>query len=243
MTRILIHTEPEAFSVVQLQGDELHYLLRVRRHTEGDAVELRTPSGRCFTATVIEIEKDAATLTIQGESEGATNVLPIRLLVSLPKRRLLDDVIRTASEIGIERICPVISDRTVVHPKGEKLHRWRRVAEESLRQCGRRTPLVVEDILPLTQALKETPEAGCKVMLHPLKTAQCLTDLSPFASPVTAAVGPEGGFTDSEVALALSMGFRTVRLNTPILRIETAAIATAVLTAALIQSVSGEVTP
>lgn len=182
------------------------------------------------------MEPDAASLTVGQETENGVRVLPIRLLVSLPKRRLLDDVIRMASEIGIDRICPVISARTVVHPKGEKLNRWQRVAEESLRQCGRRTPLVVEDILPLTRALKETPEAGCKVMLHPLKDAPNLTDLAPFSAPITAAVGPEGGFTDAEVALALSLGFKTVRLNTPILRIETAAIATAVLAAALIQS-------
>jgi len=155
----------------------------------------------------------------------------------------MDDVVRMASELGVARICPVIAARTVVQPGGDKLNRWRRVAEESLRQCGRPTPLAVEDIRPLAEALEAPTPGGSRFLLHPAEGAPMLTAAAPFASPVTAAVGPEGGFTDEEVDLARDMGYSAVRLNTPILRIETAATAAAVLLTAHVQPSTREEAP
>ena len=235
MTRIITECEIEAHASVELTGNEAHYLTRVRRLTQGDTVEARTPSGGCFEGTVSAVAPDRVRLDIRREISTGTKVLPIRLVVSLPKRRLLDDVIRMASELGVERICPVMCERTVVQPGGDKLNRWRRVAAESLRQCGRTTPLIVEEIHPFIRALEETPKTGSRFLFHPSNDALQLVEKVPFVAPVTAAVGPEGGFTETETALALDLGFSAVRLNTPILRIETAAVAAAVLIAAHIE--------
>ncbi len=236
MTRIFTECEIAAQTSVALTGNEAHYVTRVRRLTQGDTVEARTPSGRCFEGIVSAVAPDCVLLDIHREVSVGTRVLPIRLLVSLPKRRLLDDVIRMASELGVERICPVLCERTVVQPGGDKLNRWRRVAEESLRQCGRTTPLIIEEVQPYIRALEETPNAGSRFLFHPSNDAVQLIEKVPFVAPVTAAVGPEGGFTETETALALDLGFSAVRLNTPILRIETAAVAAAVLIAAHIDS-------
>lgn len=234
MTRILLGCEIDAPSTVRLKGAELHYLTRVRRCRKGDVVELRSASGRCFSATVSAMEKDGAQLLVEREIHTGFQTLPIRLLVSIPKRQLLDDVIRMAGELGVERLCPVIAARTAVTPKGDKINRWRRIAEESLRQCGRTAPMEIEDIRPLFRALEEDDGSCSKLIFHPSKDARLITDAAPFRPPVTALIGPEGGFTDEEETLASTSKFLPVRLDTPILRIETAAVAAATLTGALI---------
>jgi 16S rRNA (uracil1498-N3)-methyltransferase len=234
MTRILVDREIARLSTIFLSGDELHYLSRVRRHRPGDEVEIRSASGRCFAARIIHVSSESAELVVEQEISAELNMLPIRLLVSIPKRQLLDDVVRMVSELGIERLTPVIAERTVVRPKGDKLERWRRIAEESLRQCGRKRPLIIDDIALLASALSDAGQCRTKLLLHPDDAAPVFTEVSPIASPVTVAIGPEGGFTETEIASALSLGFQKVRLNTPILRIETAAVAAAVLSAAFL---------
>jgi 16S rRNA (uracil1498-N3)-methyltransferase len=239
MTRVFIDRDIVAPSTLCLTGDEFHYLTRVRRHRAGDDVELRSASGRCFAARILHCEIETAKLCVEREIPVDLKVLPIRLLISIPKRQLLDDVVRMVSELGIERLTPVIAERTVVRPKGDKLERWRRIADESLRQCGREKPLIVDDIAPLSLAMTDSVSDCTKLILHPGNDAPLMFDIAPLAPPATMAVGPEGGFTKTELALAESLGYKQVRLNTPILRIETAAVAAAVLAAALLTS-SGE---
>jgi 16S rRNA (uracil1498-N3)-methyltransferase len=240
MTRILVDRDIAAHSVISLSGDELHYLTRVRRHRAGDEVEIRSASGRCFAAQIARLTADTAELSVEREIRAYLKVLPIHLSVSIPKRQLLDDVVRMVSELGIERLTPVIAERTVVRPKGDKLQRWRRIADESLRQCGRERPLIVDDITPLSSVMNDAGLYRTKLLLHPDETAPLFTDIAPITPPVVIAVGPEGGFSEAEIAAALSFGFKKVRLNTPILRIETAAVAAAVLSAALVRRPSSD---
>ncbi len=235
MTRILIEGDIAEGATLRLEGEELHYLTRVRRCRVGDTVEVRCRSGRSFSCRVTDLSFDAARLCAEREIFAGLRVLPIRLLVSIPKRQLLDEVIRTASELGIERVTPVIAERTVVKPKGDKLQRWRRIADESLRQCGRERPLIVDDITAFSDAARDSIASATKLLWHLDADAPLVTDLAPLAPPIALAVGPEGGFAKSDIAAALSAGYRPVRLNTPILRIETASVAAAVLSVALIR--------
>ena len=234
MTRILLPCEIDGTSPVVLDDEELHYLSRVRRHRPGDTVELCAPGGRCFLAKVIEISAERAVLEVKEESTPSSMILPIRLLVAIPKRQLLEDVVRMAGELGVERICPIIAERTVVQPKGEKIERWRRIAEESIRQSGRSVPIEVEEIRPLPEVLEQFAD-GTRLFLHPSPDNPRLANAFPLTPPVTAVIGPEGGFTDREVALARSLSYRPVRLDTPILRIETAAVAAAAICGAGLQ--------
>ncbi len=234
MTRILSDKEFFLGDKTCLTGDELHYLIRVRRHREGDKIEIRCPSGRCMEAVVLRITSDEADIFIEQEKECGFEVLPIRILVSIPKRNLLDDVVRMTSELGIKSLCPVITERSVVKPDGNKVERWRRIAEESLRQCGRKNALIIEDITKLNSALQGAE--GEKLILHPNENAVPIFEKVPFSAPLVFAIGPEGGFTKEEIQLAESSGFCTIRLLTPILRIETAAVAAASVAAAMLRS-------
>ncbi len=233
MTRVFLEQAVGGRVEVSISGQELHYVSRVRRLSPGDEVELRDGEGRGFLAQIREISRDAAILDITGEIEPLSDEFPVRLIVAVPKRNIFDDVVRKLGEIGVARIQPVTTERSVVEPGVARLDRWRRIAAESVRQCGRGSPVSVEDVVSLERALKEAPE-GTRLILHPegsqVSLAGALGDNATV--PITVAVGPEGGFTEEEIARAVDLGFTPVRAGKSILRTETAAIVAAVVSVA-----------
>lgn len=233
MTRIFIEQALSGRVEVSISGQELHYVSRVRRLSPGDEVELRDGEGRGFLARIREISRDAAILDITDETELEPDEFTVRLIVAVPKRNIFDDVVRKLSEIGVAQIQPVTTERSVVEPGVGRLDRWRRIAAESVRQCGRGKPVSVEDVVILERALREAPQ-GTRLILHPegskVSLAGALGDNA--AAPITVAVGPEGGFTEEEIALAVELGFTPVGAGKLILRTETAAIVAAVVSVA-----------
>lgn len=237
MTRVVLDAPLAAFSEAAVKGDEFRYVTRVRRHREGDAVEVRDRDGRAFRATVSRIERDRLVLSIGDAIAGPSRVAPVTLLVAVPKRHLMDDVVRKLSELGVARLVPVLCDRATVHPGVEKVERWRRIARESLRQCGRGGPLVIDEPTSFEAAVQMTAREGSALILHPHATERVFpldAESNHIAPPLAIAIGPEGGFTDAEVKRATEAGFAPVKLSTPILRIETAALACAVLAVSIL---------
>jgi 16S rRNA (uracil1498-N3)-methyltransferase len=236
MTRLVLERELAVGETVTVTGDEAHYLIRVRRHRKADRVELRTPAGRRFTAVVEQLDRSAATLLIEDELASAPDPSPVRLIVAIPKRQLLDEVIRRISEVGAGRLSPVTCERSVVDPGPARVERWRRIASESMRQCGRATPLVIDPVRPLGEALADAAETELRVALHPDDDgAPPLLELLGERPPsIALAVGPEGGFSEAELALAAEHGYRPARLGPLIMRIETAAVIAAGLSIAFV---------
>jgi 16S rRNA (uracil1498-N3)-methyltransferase len=235
MTRIILQHPVDAPSQISLSGDEHHYLTRVRRHSVGDRVELRDAEGRCFVASITTLSKGSASLAVERRIDDVRLIYPVTLAVAVPKRNRMDDVVRKLSEVGVEKLIPLVCKRSVVLPKIEKVDRWRRIAAEAMRQCGREVPLVIDPPITIGEVLTGTGEAETRLILHPEKQAPGFSSLDPGADltpPVVILIGPEGGFTGDEVRDAVAAGFDAVRLPMPILRIETAAIACAVLAVA-----------
>jgi len=232
VTRILVDVEVQSGHSVSIAGDELHYLSAVRRHRVGDEVLLHTPAGRVFRGAVSSVGKERADMVVAEELAPAAAASPVRILCAVPKGNIFDDVIRQLSELGVERLTPVACAHSTASPGEARLDRWRRIAKESIRQCRRRTPLIVDDVTGLADALRDAQ--GIRVMFHPGegRTAAALLQ-SRIDGPVIAAIGPEGGFSGDEVQLALDAGFEAVCFSNLILRIETAAVAAAVLCVAI----------
>jgi 16S rRNA (uracil1498-N3)-methyltransferase len=233
MTRLITRQILEVGETTDISGEELHYLSRVRRHRPGDRVELRDGSGDAFEAEIKEIGRQHARLFVARKTPALRqSVFPVTLAVAVPKRNLMDDVVRKLSEIGVSRLIPLVTHRTDIAPKADKLARWQRIADESLRQCGRELPLEVSEISSFEAFVAKEPVSATKLLLHP-EGALSLVEAIPSMRALTLAVGPEGGFTRDEVELARTRGFTPTALQMPILRIETAAVAAAVLAVAL----------
>jgi len=229
MTTILVDGEIGEGRVVEIAGAELRYVTRVRRLGAGDTVELRDSSGRRFEGIVERSDRRSAVVTVTGELGPGPIAAPVTVVTAVPKRNIMDDVVRKLSELGVQRLAPVVTARSVVDPGPARIERWRRIAAESVRQCGRDLPMRIDGTGALPEALAGVPTTGTRLILHNGGGREPLGRIAArgLVAPVTVCVGPEGGFTDDEVGLAVGSGFRVAGLGPLILRVETAAIAAA----------------
>lgn len=209
----------------ELPEAQAHYISRVLRMAEGDAVQLFDGSGQEFRARLLDVGKKRVVVQVDESFNGqAESSLRIHLGQGLSRGERMDWAIQKATELGVSEITPIFTDRCEVRLKDERadkrLLHWRQVAISACEQCGRsRVPMIHPPLL-LADWLKHT-EAQLKLVLHPV--AEPLTS---HASPETLAflIGPEGGLTDAEVDQAKTAGFQAARLGPRVLRTETAPV-------------------
>lgn len=220
----------------RVSGGEHHYISRVRRARPGDEVEVTDDSGETRRARIESIGADETVILVEDELSRPGRVWPIRLGVAVPKRALFDGLVRQVSELGAVSVAPILTRRGVVEPGENKVERWRRIARESKRQCGRAEALAVEEPAELERWLVGLGETdgtrGTRWIWHPGGGGLGIS--RPIETPVTILIGPEGGWTAEELDLANRFGFEALALGTPVLRIETAAVAACAITAALL---------
>lgn len=207
------------------------HALRVLRLKAGDTVTLFNGNGQEYHATLASADPRAASVHVEGmDAPERESPLHITLIQSLARGEKMDWIIQKATELGVSRIWPVTSERSEVRldgTRGEKrLEHWRAVAIAACEQCGRN---VVPEIRPpgsLTSALALHPakDAETRWMLHP-GGATRLRSAGPGAANTMLAVGPEGGFSDNDLAALRGAGFRALELGPRILRTETAGLA------------------
>ena len=229
MIRVLAEAVPCIGSAAEIRGDERHYLVDVRRCGVGDSFELvGTADGRCALAAIREVRGEVVVAEVLQVLDAPCPVRDVQILVAVPKRDLMDDVVRKLGELGAARLTPIAADRSIVAPGDGKLARWRRIADEAVRQCGRGTPLIVDGYTPFAEALRGV-DAATRLALDPRAERSRFADACAPAKSIAIAIGPEGGVTSAELKLAAAFGFKPIGLGSTILRVETAAIAAAVL--------------
>jgi len=210
----------------QLTGDEARHLAAVMRARVGDQIVLFDGSGAEFLAEVTALRKQVADLTIV-ERRAISRELAreLTLAVALPKGERQKWLVEKATELGVTRLIPLITERGIAEPVPSALDRLRRSVIEACKQCGRNR--LMEIALPvLVGELFATALAGTCVLADPNGQPLSAIQLESGVA-VTAAVGPEGGFTDEELSAARHHGWQFVSLGRSILRVETAAIAMA----------------
>ncbi len=222
---------------IQLTVQQRHYLHNVLRLGEGDRFIAIDGLGNGWLAGLNENASAAEML----EPIFAKTELPISvtLLIALPKNGM-DDIVRQATELGVERILPIISDRTVLKPSSQKGDRWQRIAQEAAEQCERQ--IIPQVLLPIAwaEALQTWNSGSATCYLceargnhpHLLSCLQssCLQsegdgsaqDSKKNQGSIVLATGPEGGWTDAEIEQAIAAGYRPVSLGSRILRAVTA---------------------
>jgi 16S rRNA (uracil1498-N3)-methyltransferase len=218
-------------------GEEAHrYLHRVLRLAPGDRLVIFDGQGH-------EIDAEIETGTLRGTTLrlGARREVPgprvaVSLLQAIPKGERMDLLVQKTTELGLRRLRPVISARSVVQAGDGmgRLRRWRTISEEAARQCGRADLPVIDAPVPLATALAEAAGGG-GLRLFVWEEAQGAPLRRAFAgdeTEVTLLVGPEGGFEPAEALAARAAGFVAVGLGRRILRSETAAMVAVALTQA-----------
>ena len=209
----------------ELPEAQAHYIGRVLRMAEGDALQLFDGSGNEFRGTLLEVGKKRVVVRLDESFAGQVeSPLQIHLGQGLSRGERMDWAIQKATELGVNEITPIFSERCEVRLKDERadkrLAHWRQVAVSACEQCGRSRVPMIHPPLMLADWTKQT-QADLKLVLHPVAEP-----LESHAKPATLAflIGPEGGLSDAEVAQAHAAGFLPARLGPRVLRTETAPV-------------------
>lgn len=208
-----------------LVGPEAHHLAHVMRADAGTEVTLFDGEGAEFAARVAKVGR--ATVDLDVLSRNAIDrELPFELTlgVALPKGDRQRWLVEKATELGVTRVVPLKTARGVAQPVENALERLRRAVIEASKQCGRNRLLVMAEPMRLSDYVVSAPASAARMLAHP--GGELLNFLHDgLISGIYLAVGPEGGFTEEEVADSISAGWKTVSLGPRILRVETAALA------------------
>jgi len=211
----------------RIDGEEFHHMARVRRVHPGETVLLVDENRIRYTCSVESADNGCIVARVISRESAWHDFPDLTLCCSLLKGGHFDLVIQKAVELGVRRIFPVISERTISHPEGKegKHDRWERIAKEAAKQCMRAEIPVIEPIVRITELLNMQPDA-VRIMGHP-EGEDSFRDIlkGKKGLPVLLLVGPEGGFSAAERDMARSTGWHLCRFGITHLRAETAAIA------------------
>lgn len=228
--RIAIAPSQFAPPCITLTSEQQHYLSRVLRLKSGDRFVAIVPGDRWWLSS-LERQPSGELAAIALESLDVRTELPIAitLIAALPKGNGFDEVVRSCTELGVSTIQPIASDRTLLSPSPQKLERWRRIILEAAEQSERQTLPFLHDPLPFAEAIARFQTLDrCYIclargdrpsLLRCLQTANGGT-----LETIAIAVGPEGGWTPTEVERAIAAGFQPVSLGRRVLRAVTAPI-------------------
>jgi 16S rRNA (uracil1498-N3)-methyltransferase len=218
----------QAPSKIELTAEQARHLETVLRLVPGEEIEVFDGEGARFRAWLLE---RGALRLAEAVPESPSRSVDVVLVQALAKGEKMDLVVQKATELGASRIVPLSTERAVVRLDaergGSRAGRWRRVAQEAARQCGRADvpridePLGWDGVLAL---LREDP-ARRGLLLDPEETVLRLGAAARGARRVLLAVGPEGGFSPDERQRARDGGMLSVGLGPLVLRTETAGLA------------------
>ncbi|MCL6559436.1 MAG: 16S rRNA (uracil(1498)-N(3))-methyltransferase, partial [Firmicutes bacterium] len=231
--RIFVPPEQWGEADVKVRGGDVRYLTRVLRLGPGDAITVLDGQGRVFAGIIKAIGKGYVSVALTREIDRDTGpAVKVSLFQAIPKGDKMDSVIQKATELGADRIVPMVTERVIVRLEDAKaakrVERWQRIAKEASRQCGRALVPVVEPMLSLEAALERIPPGSVSIMPwegeEETSLRRFLHGVNPHPRRVSIFIGPEGGFGLAEVEAARAKGVSTVSLGRRILRTETAGI-------------------
>ncbi len=230
LTRVHVATALESGGVVELPAETASHVARVLRGRVGDALTVFNGDGREFGAEIATLRGSRVTVSL-GAARAVDRESPfaVTLVQCVPRGDRMDFVVQKATELGVARIVPVLSERSVVRldarQSAAKLAHWQAVAVSACEQCGRNRLPTIDCARPLLEYLGDAAGAeSLRLVLEP--DAERAPDCGPDAPRSAAiAVGPEGGFAPDELEACRVAGFVRVQLGPRVLRTETAAIA------------------
>lgn len=221
---------PESGEIV-LETEETRHLRDVLRLRIADEINVFDGEGNEFLCRIGEISKKETKLKIVEKvaPSAPESNLQLTLAVALLKGEKFDLVVQKACELGVSSIVPLITKRADVKLKDakeieKKLERWRKIVVESSKQCGRAKLMRIETPISLAEFAKNENETFLFFSERNGESFENFVNEKPKLEKLTAIIGSEGGWDDSEIETARANDFHIITLGGRILRAETAAI-------------------
>ena len=236
MHHFFVNPEQVEDGLIRITGSDVNHIKNVLRIRQGEEMLVSDGTGRDYLCQAEEIAGLEVTVRIlETEEEGRELPSRIWLFQGLPKSDKMEFIIQKAVELGAAGIVPVTTRNTVVKldPKKEetKVKRWQAIAESAAKQSTRSLVPRVSGIMTLKEAFDYVESQGFSVRLIPyeheagMDGTKTELDAAGPGQDIAVFIGPEGGFDEREIELALSKGVRPISLGRRILRTETAGLA------------------
>ena len=231
LTRVYVDAAMIPGSVVELPLETALHLAKVLRIRSGDKLVLFNGDGSEFDGAIASVRGSRVSASIAaGRQVNRESPFATTLVQCVPRGDRMDFVVQKATELGVTRIVPVLSQRNIVRLDARqaesKAAHWRAVALGACEQCGRNRLPVIESARPLLHYLGElAPSAGLRVVFEPDSQPSLQTSALESIAAAEVAIGPEGGFAPDELEAFRVSGFSHMSLGPRILRTETAALA------------------
>lgn len=218
-----------------LTGDDEKHIKTVLRAREGEEITVCDGEGMDYQCRILSLEKGVVTEILSSAPCDVEPETKITLYQGLPKADKMEWIIQKCVELGVERIVPVSTERAIVKldkKEGKKLERWQKIAEAAAKQSGRGIiPQMGKRVLSFGEAVVEATKLDGALIPYEKEEErgirQFVRDFS--GKSIGVFIGPEGGFSPEEVALAEEAGILPVTLGKRILRTETAGMTTVAL--------------
>ena len=231
MSRFFVPQECIRGDIALITGREAHHILKVMRLKKGDHIEVFDGSGRRYKGKILDTYAKKLKLKIKSVQQQRQNSnLQLALGQALPKKNKMDYIVEKATELGVDVIIPLQTARTIVKlDKTKQLtrqKRWQMIAQEAAKQSGRTT-------VPDVKKLSTWPDV-LSLNDFDLKLLPCLNEKAQQIKDILRAqnktkriilfIGPEGGFTPSEIEKAIDAGCTAVSLGANVLKSDTATV-------------------
>ena len=214
--------------------ETVHHIKDVLRLKKGERVNLFDQRNRRYLSVIEELSAQNIICKIEDMSVPLENKkIKLTVACAIPKKSRIDDIIDKLTQLGVERIIPLITKRTIVKldkkKKDARRRRWEKIALVAAQQSQRHSLPVIEPITDINKVITESGDFDLRLIPHLSDERKTLKEIFSKASPksVLILIGPEGDFTPEEVNLAKKNGFIAVTLGENVLRVETAAVAVA----------------
>jgi 16S rRNA (uracil1498-N3)-methyltransferase len=212
---------------VELRGDDYHHLM-VRRARKGEEITLRDESGTVYRARITTIGEDRIIAEIRSTEASSAPPCQLTLCAAVLKNKNFDYLVQKAVEVGVSRIIPVITERTIVNTadrEDRKVERWRRIAGEAAKQSLRHQVPEIDEPRSFSTVISDA-ESPVRIIAQPgaPRTFRQYLSGSDISGGVHLLVGPEGGFSPRELEMASAAGWESLHFGFTCLRGETAAV-------------------
>jgi 16S rRNA (uracil1498-N3)-methyltransferase len=223
-------------NAIELGGDQAHHAIHVMRFRVGNSIELMDGQGNLHIASISEVAKRTLQLSIESSSFEPPQENQIAIATALPKGDRQKFLIEKLVELGVNWLLPLKTERSVASAGARAVERIEKQIIEASKQCGRRYLMQVQPESSIQSLIQSFDSATHRLLADPYsQQSLCSAEQIPehpdksSGKPQTViAIGPEGGFSQSETDQFARAAWQPVRLSNHILRIETAAISAAV---------------
>ncbi|MGF7185484.1 16S rRNA (uracil1498-N3)-methyltransferase [Desulfitispora alkaliphila] len=235
MRRFRVLTEQIQDGKVLIIDTDARHIAKVLRLEPGSQISVFDGTGNEYQVELTEVSNNSVEgIVVTEVAQNREAPIKITLLQGLPKQAKMEVIVQKCTELGVAKIAPIITERTVVNwdvEKGaKKTTRWQKVAQEACKQCGRQVVPTIEEPKKLQEVLNNISANALFLIPWESEEATGIKEVLKKVSEDTfnevyIAIGPEGGFSRREIDAAIAKGAIPVTLGKRILRTETAGMA------------------